>query len=80
MKSKTILLIISLIGIIILALFSFGLKEKAIKGIVEEVPEYNCGENDFCTSCVIDGNSCSCGQHTCECGDMMVDKEECSLF
>ncbi len=80
MKPKIILLTIAIISIIILALFSFGLKEKAVKGIVEEVSEYNCGENGFCTSCIIDGNSCSCGQHTCECGDNIVDKEECSLF
>ncbi len=62
-----------------LALFGFGLKEIALKGMVENVPEYICGDGDLCTSCTIDGQSCSCGQQTCDCGNKTVDKKECDL-
>lgn len=80
MKLKIIILSISIIAILLLALLGFGLKEIALKGMVSDIPEYNCGEDNLCTSCIIKGNTCSCGQHTCACGNETVDKSECSLY
>lgn len=79
MKIKLIILLGAIIAILFVALFSFGLKEKALKGMVEDIPEYNCGNEGICTSCIIEGNSCSCGQSICECGNMTVDKKECDI-
>jgi len=80
MNLKIILIILSLIGIIIISLFSFGVKEVALKGMVGDVAEYNCGSDGLCTSCIIGGNTCSCGKHECECGNMTVDRSECTLY
>ena len=71
---------IAILGILALAFFSFGLKETALKGMAKENPGYNCDENSFCTSCMINGNTCRCGEQVCDCGEMTVDKEECELF
>lgn len=80
MRTKIVMIIVVLIGIFLLTLFSFGIKEKAIGGIIDNVPEYDCSENNLCTSCMIEGNTCSCGQHTCDCGNKTVDRKECILF
>ena len=79
MKIKIIVLGVVIIGILALSLFSFGLKEKALKGMVNDIPEYNCGGDNLCTSCIIEGHTCSCGEHTCDCGNKTVDKNECIL-
>ncbi len=80
MKLKIVLIFGIIIGILITALFGFGLKEIALKGMVSDISEYNCGQDDLCTSCIIESHMCSCGKHTCSCGNKTVDKEECSLF
>ncbi len=80
MSLKVILIILGLMIIISLALFGSPLKEKALKGIVKDIPEYNCGTDDICTSCIIGGHTCSCGTHTCSCGNKTVDKVECQLY
>ncbi len=79
MKVRIIVLIIVIMGILVLSLFSFGLKEKVLRGMVSGISEYNCGEDDLCTSCIIDGYTCSCGEHVCSCGNKTVDKTECVL-
>ncbi len=80
MRLKIILLTGAIIAIVILALFGSGLKEKTLRGMVDDVPEYNCGEDEICTSCIIGGHTCSCGTSTCECGDTTVNRSECSLW
>lgn len=80
MRTKIIIVITVIIGILILSLFSFSLKEKALKGIVKEVPEYNCDKDSLCTSCIVEGYTCSCGEQTCNCGNKSVDKTECDLL
>lgn len=80
MRFKIIILVVIIIGIVALALFGSNIKEKALKGIVNEIPEYNCGKDNLCTSCIIDGHSCSCGTHTCTCGNETVDRAQCQLF
>lgn len=79
MKLKIIILIGIIMVILMFALFGFGLKELAVKKIVEDIPEYECGGGDICMSCTIEGHSCSCGKHTCDCGNKTVDREECIL-
>jgi hypothetical protein len=78
MKIKIVLLVLIIASIVTLSLFGFGLKEIALKGMVDDIPEYNC-EEDLCTSCIIEGNACSCGEHTCDCGDKIVEKEQCII-
>ena len=80
MRIKLMLIIFGLAGIIVLVLFGTGLKEKALKEMVSDIPEYNCGDDDVCTSCIIKGNTCSCGEHTCSCGNDTVDRQECMLY
>ncbi len=80
MKLKIILIILGIVFIIGLALFGSSIREKALKGMVQDIPEYNCGKDDICTSCIIDGNTCSCGTDTCTCGDEIVDKNQCQLY
>ena len=80
MKLKLIIIIGAIIGILALTLFGTGLKEKALKEIVSDIPKYNCGDDNVCTSCIIKGNSCSCGEHTCSCGNDTVDRQECMLY
>lgn len=79
MRFKLIMLAAAIIGVVALAIFSFGLKERALRGMVDDVSEYNCGKDNICTSCIIEGNSCSCGAYTCICGNKTVDKVECEL-
>lgn len=79
MRLKIIILVGMIIAIVLLALFGFGLKEIAVKEIVKNVPEYECGEGDLCMSCTIEGQSCSCGKHTCDCEGLIVGREECVL-
>lgn len=80
MKLKIILIILGIVLIVGLALFGSSIKEKALKGMVQDIAEYNCGEDDICTSCIINGNTCSCGADTCSCGNETVDKGECELY
>lgn len=80
MKLKIILILSGIFLIVSLALFGSSIKEKALKGIVEDVPEYNCWKDNICTSCIIDGHTCSCGTHTCTCGNNTVDRTECELY
>ncbi len=80
MNSKVVLAIIGIVFIISLALFGSSIKEKALKGMVQDIPEYNCGDEGICTSCIIEGNTCSCGADTCSCGDETVDRAECELY
>lgn len=80
MMLKIILIIVAIVLIVSLALFGSSIKEKALKGIVQNIPEYNCGKDDICTSCIIDGHTCSCGPYTCDCGNETVDKAECELY
>ncbi len=80
MRLKIVLIIGAITGILIITLFGSGLKEKALKEMASDIPEYNCGRDNLCTSCVIEGNICSCGEHTCGCGNKTVDKTECNLF
>ncbi len=80
MRLKIILILLGIILIISLALFGAVIKEKALKGMVRDIPEYNCGKNDICTSCIIEGHSCSCGTHTCTCGNDTFDRRECELY
>lgn len=79
MRLKIIMIVGLIAVIIILALFGSGIKEKALKGVTQDIPEYNC-EDGLCTSCIISGNLCSCGEHTCDCGNISVDKAECELY
>ena len=79
MNLKIIVLIGAIVGMILLSLFSFGIKEIAVKGIADDISEYNC-YGDFCTSCMIEGHSCSCREEVCDCGEKTVDKKECSLL
>jgi hypothetical protein len=80
MKLKIILITLGIVLIIGLALFGTTIKEKALKGMVQDIAEYNCGKDDICTSCIIDGHTCSCGTHTCSCGNETVDRTECELY
>lgn len=80
MKLKIILLILGIILIISVSIFGSSIKEKALKGMVQNVDEYNCGKDDICTSCIINGNTCSCGEHTCSCGNETVERAECKLY
>lgn len=80
MRTKIILLIVIIAGILVVSLFGFGIKERVLKGIVKDIPEYNCGDNNLCTSCIIEGHTCSCGKHSCDCGNKTVDRSECSLY
>lgn len=80
MRLKIILLTGIVIGIFVLALFGFGVKETLTKSLISNVPEYNCGEGEVCTSCIINGNDCKCNESICECGNETVDKSECDLF
>ena len=79
MRAKIIIIILLLFSIIIIAIFSFGVKEFALRGIIEDVSEYNCADNGVCTSCMIEGNLCNCDSHKCMCGNLTVDKKECEL-
>ncbi len=79
MRIKIAAIILVLAAIILLIFFGFGMEERAIKGIISKVPEYNCGANNLCTSCLVEGEACSCGQQTCACGDRVVDRKECVL-
>ena len=72
--------IIMLLLIVSLAFFGSTIKEKSMKGILQDIPEYNCGEEDICTSCIINEQPCSCGTDTCSCGNDTVDKAQCQLF
>jgi len=78
MNFKVIFLIIVLILVLLLSLMGSTLKEASRKGLISKVPDYNCG-GDICTSCIIEGNACSCGTHTCDCGNKSVDLQECTL-
>lgn len=80
MKFKMIILIVIILGILLLSLFSFGLKEKAIKGIVSDTPGYNCDNDNICTSCIINEHLCNCGEHKCDCGNETVDRIECDML
>ncbi len=80
MKLKIILIILGIVFIIGITIFGSSIREKALKGMVQDIPEYNCGKDDICTSCIIDGNTCSCGTDTCTCGDEIVDKNQCQLY
>lgn len=79
MRIKIIVIIIVLIGILIFALFGFGLKEMAIKEMVKNIPEYSCNKDNLCTSCIIKGHTCSCGENKCRCGNETIDRAECEL-
>lgn len=79
MRFKIIVISGVIIVIIILALFGSGIKEMALSGMTKNLAEYNC-EGGLCTSCIIKGNMCSCGEHSCECGDIRVEKSECQLY
>lgn len=80
MRIKIIVFILLLIGIMFTAFFGFGLKDIALKGMVEDISEYNCGAENLCTSCIIDGHLCNCGELVCSCGNKTVDKKECELY
>jgi hypothetical protein len=80
MRARIILLGGMIIGILLLVLFGPSIKEKALNGIIRDIPEYNCGDGNLCTSCIIGGHSCSCGKHICTCGNETIDKAECELF
>lgn len=80
MRPKIIILVGLIILILTLVLFGTGLKEKALSGIVEDVPQYTCEGDNFCTGCMIDGFSCNCGKQSCDCGNKTVNKSECSLY
>lgn len=80
MRIKLIMIILAIVGILILAGFSFNLKEIALEQMVKEIPEYNCEGDGICTSCLIEGNMCSCGPATCDCGNKTVDKEACNFY
>lgn len=79
MKLKIILITVVLIVIILLAIFGIEIKEKAIRAIAKEVPDYYCGKDEICTTCIIEGQKCSCGERVCECGNRTVKKEECEF-
>jgi len=79
MKLQNTVLFCTIVAIVLLALFGSGLKEKASKGLAEEIDGYNC-DGGICTTCIIDGESCNCGPEVCTCGSTTVDKEECSLL
>ena len=79
MKAKTFMLIGALLGILLLAMFGSGLKEKVVNGMAENVEGYSC-DGGICTTCMIDGEKCSCGDEVCTCGSKTVDAAECSLF
>jgi len=80
MRLKIIVLTLAISGIIVLSLFGFNVKERAIRGMVADVSEYNCDASNLCTSCIINGNTCSCGKSTCSCGNETVNKAECELY
>lgn len=80
MRIKIILLMIVILGILALSLFASNIKDISIRGMVEKVPEYNCGVGDLCTSCIIEGYTCSCGKEVCSCGNKTVDREVCDLL
>jgi hypothetical protein len=80
MKIKIMLSLAGIILIVGLAIFGSGIKEKVSQGIVDDIPEYNCGQKDICTSCIINGNACSCGTSTCACGNNTVDISQCQLI
>ncbi len=80
MRLKIILMAAGIILITGLAIFGSSIKEKALKGMVENIPEYNCGKDGICTSCVIGGYTCSCGTYTCNCGNETIDRAECELY
>jgi len=79
MKIKIILVTLALAAIVLLAILGAGIKEKAIKAIAKETPGYNCGKDEICTTCIIEGQICSCGKTTCECGNKTVQSKECYL-
>ncbi len=80
MKLKIILIILGIVFIIGITIFGSSIREKALKGMVQDIPEYNCGKGDICTSCIIEGHTCSCGTHTCTCGNETVDRTQCQLY
>jgi len=79
MRAKIFLLSISILLIIILAMFGFGIKEKALQGIIEGVDEYNCKNNSLCSSCIIRGNVCVCSNNICNCGNESYGKSVCDF-
>ena len=79
MKIKIILITAILVIIILLTILGAGIKEKAIKAIAEKTPGYYCGKNEICTTCIIEGQRCSCGKTMCECGNKTVSSDECYL-
>jgi len=80
MNFKFIIIILIMAGIVSLAMFGSGLKGIAVKGIAKDLPEYNCGEGNICTSCIIEGQTCGCGTEVCDCGNKTINKEECGFF
>jgi len=79
MRIKIVLIVITLILIIGLAIFGSSIKEKVLRGMISDVPEYSCGGGDLCTSCIIDGNKCNCGADICKCGNDTFEKKECEI-
>ncbi len=67
-------------AIIFLVLFGTEIKKRAIRGIAEQIPSYECDKDEVCTSCIIEGEVCSCTEHVCQCGNDTVEKGECEMF
>ena len=80
MKLKIIWITLIIALILGLAIFGSPIKEKALKGLLKNIPEYNCEKDDICTSCIIDGVPCSCGTDTCTCGNETFNRTVCELY
>jgi len=67
-----------IVFIVFLAVFGTGVKDKAVRGVTDDVGEYNC-DGELCLGCVIGGETCNCGKESCTCGENHVDRSECLL-
>jgi len=79
MRLKIILLILIIISVLLFSIFGFGLKKIVLEEMEKKVPDYNCDENNICTSCIVEGIICNCNENVCNCGNKTVDKNKCNI-
>lgn len=77
MSKKLIVLSSLLFFIVMLAVFGQPFANRIIDSLSGET--MIC-ENGLCSSCIINGASCTCDDDTCECGETVVARERCSLM
>jgi hypothetical protein len=80
MKIKYLILIGMILLVIFISLYGKGLKENISKELLENVENYNCENTSFCTSCVVNEQTCNCDTNSCVCGKETLDKNTCNLF